>query len=270
MLRNSLRASTSSPTRSRIEATRPTSTRIEFSAAERTAEACSTGRSPGEATGTGGVTAGSASTTGGAATTVAASLFAGVPAPDSPTATAVSDCASSRKSCSPSAPVASIDRRIDRTASTIEYSDPVTRSSRESLPSRSLPSRCSPLCVRAPSFENPKNPLFPLIVWTVRKMLASRSSSPGTCSKAMRSRSSWSRFSVDSTRNSWTNSSLSLFPGMGSTRFRRVRPIGPVAATLLRTPGPSTLPHKIVTCRPPTPPVLGPAGTSVGSPVPRV
>ena len=207
MLRSSLRASTSSPTRSRIEPTSPTSTRIELSLTERSAA----GGFSGEGVAGGGFGALDAATAA-AGGVCACTGTGGAGSTPSPAATAVSRCARSRKSWSPSLPVVSIVRKIARTASTIEYSEPVTRSSNVSLPSRSRPSRCSPECVRAPSFANPKNPLLPLIVWTVRKMLASRSSSPGACSRAIRSRSSWSRFSVDSTRNSWTNSSLSFAP----------------------------------------------------------
>ena len=238
MLRSWLRARTSSPTRSRIEPTRPTSTRIELSLTVRSDPAAfsTADASPGagtvsgaEATGTDG-TAGSA-VTGACVATGSAGEAAGMPAAAgaagstaSPAATAVSRWARSRKSWSPSLPVVSIVRRIARTASTIEYSEPVTRSSSRSLPSRRRPSRCSPECVSAPSFEKPKNPLFPLMVWTVRKMLASRSSSPGACSRAIRSRSSWSRFSVDSTRNSWTNSSLSFAPTTPEPPFEKHTP----------------------------------------------
>ena len=142
-------------------------------------------------------------------TTIALLLLACCTAAAS-SATLASVWESSRKSESPSQPVFSISSRIDRTASTSVSRAPVTRSLNSIVPSRSCPRRCSPLWVIAPSFAKPKNPLVPLIVWTVRKMLASRLGSRGFSSSATKSWSSWSRFSADSTRNSRTNSSFSL------------------------------------------------------------
>ena len=53
----------------------------------------------------------------------------------------------------------------------------------------------SPTWVTSSSRLKARKPLVPLIVWIVRKMLDSRSRELGSCSRATRSESSWSRFS---------------------------------------------------------------------------
>ena len=63
-------------------------------------------------------------------------------------------------------------------------------------------SRFSPTCATDSSFENPRNPQAPLMVWMVRKTLASVSRLAGSFSSRTNSRSSKSRFSLLSTRNS--------------------------------------------------------------------
>ena len=97
---------------------------------------------------------------------------------------------------------------IWRMASTIASSAVVISGFSASSPSRSLLSRFSPTCATDSSFVKPRNPQVPLIVWIVRKMLASVARLPGSFSRLISSRSRRSRFSLLSTRNSRTMSSL--------------------------------------------------------------
>src|SRR4030095_3502913 len=60
------------------------------------------------------------------------------------------------------------------------------------------------------SFEKPKKPQVPLIVWKARNTFPRRSLDPGSLSSETRSRSSWSRFSRLSARKSLMRSSLSV------------------------------------------------------------
>ena len=127
MLRSSLRARTSSPTRSRIEASSPTSTLMDESAAgaagfagivagvggvagaagaEAAAGTLTAGVGATGAGSTGGGTTGTAG--GGGRTGAAAAADWGAGSSSSCDATAVSVWESSRKSCSPSTPVSSI------------------------------------------------------------------------------------------------------------------------------------------------------------------
>jgi hypothetical protein len=62
-------------------------------------------------------------------------------------------------------------------------------------PSRRRESRFSPLWVTASRREKPRKPQVPLIVWMVRKTLASVWREAGSASRTIRSWSSRSRFS---------------------------------------------------------------------------
>ena len=146
MLLSSLRASTSSPTRSRIEASRSTSTRtVDSATADAAGAAVTTSGAAAGAAATGSARGGSARGSAGSGSAWARVAGCGsaedgsaedgsglgasgsavgesssATGADSSAATAASWRDSSRKSCSPSVPVASMARRIDRTASTIE------------------------------------------------------------------------------------------------------------------------------------------------------
>ena len=93
------------------------------------------------------------------------------------------------------AAMASIEVSRERTLSTICSSTLVRAGVSSSSPSRSRESMFSPTCVTSSSRLKARKPLVPLIVWIVRKMLDSRSRELGSCSRATRSESSWSRFS---------------------------------------------------------------------------
>ena len=98
-------------------------------------------------------------------------------------------------STGPSPPLASIEVSSERTVSTICSSTLVRAGVSASSPSRSRESMFSPTWVTSSSRLKARKPLVPLIVWIVRKMLDSRSRELGSCSRATRSESSWSRFS---------------------------------------------------------------------------
>ena len=72
----------------------------------------------------------------------------------------------------------------------------------------------------------PRKPHVPLMVWMERKTPASSSGRPGCCSSATRSRSSWSRPSWLSTRNSLTISSMSLMRPRGTREHTEWLSIG--------------------------------------------
>ena len=138
---------------------------------------------------------------------------------------------SSLWSASPSRPVASIAASRERMASTIVSSAPVISAVSRSSPSRSLLSRLSPAWVSASRRPNSRKPVVPLMVWMVRKMAPSSCREVGSCSRATRSLSSWSRFSWLSTRNSATissrSSNRSSWGGVGRSVSCGGRPRGP-------------------------------------------
>lgn len=90
---------------------------------------------------------------------------------------------------------ASIPASTLRTVSAIARSTDVVGSSMSRWPSRSSTRRFSPAWETRSRSVNARNPLVPLMVWMVRNTLLSRAREPGSLSSAMRSLSSWSRFS---------------------------------------------------------------------------
>jgi len=76
------------------------------------------------------------------------------------------------------------------------------------------------MCARLCSLGKPKKPAVPLPVWTVRKIALIASGVAPFFSDDTSSRSSRSRFSLPSTRNSWRISSSAPMP----TTQRCLRP----------------------------------------------
>ena len=164
---------------------------------------------------------------GGAAGTGAAAAGAGAAGVSSMAALMAATTAET--STVPSPPVASIEVSSERTVSTIWSSTLVRVGVSSRAPSRRRDSMFSPPCVTSSSRLKARKPLVPLMVWIVRKMLDSRSREFGSCSRATRSESSWSRFSWLSTRNSSTMSSRPSTVAAFSLTSRtgtRARPVG--------------------------------------------
>src|SRR5205814_4984498 len=103
---------------------------------------------------------------------------------------------------------------------------PVVHDHLNPSPSRNRLSRFSPAWVSDSSLEKPRNPAVPLMVWMVRKMLASTRRSPGSFSRTTSSRSSRSRFSWLSTRSSPTISLVLSSSLMGGWKGASAAPPG--------------------------------------------
>ena len=98
-------------------------------------------------------------------------------------------------SSAPSLPSDSRWARMSRIASTVLRSTSVIAASISSFPSRSRLRTFSPRCASVSSFGSPRKPQVPLIVWTMRKIVASVSRLDSPRSSASSSPSSRSRFS---------------------------------------------------------------------------
>ena len=108
---------------------------------------------------------------------------------------------------SPSPPLSSIEASSERTLSTMASRVLIVSAVTGWVPSRSRDSSDSPAWVTDSRLVKARKPLVPLMVWIVRKMRDTSSRDCGCSSSETRSRSSWSRFSWLSTRNSWMMSS---------------------------------------------------------------
>ena len=113
--------------------------------------------------------------------------------------------------------------RIERTRSTAAKIAPSTSGVGSNVPSRRRPSTFSAACATRSRRVRARKPQVPLIVWTMRKMLAMRSRSSGSRSRLTSSASRVAIPSQHSVRNSDRSSSIAPYhPAAG-------RPCGPSA-----------------------------------------
>jgi hypothetical protein len=119
----------------------------------------------------------------------------------------------------PSFSSASIERRIERSASSNWSSTVTTSADALNLPSRNSPSRFSPACASFSSRVYPRKPVVPLMVWTERKISAISAASSGRFSRSVRQRSIRSSPSWLSITNSRVSSSIAVFSSHACLRI---------------------------------------------------